>query len=386
MAEIPTVYRVYGLEDVLRSQKEIVQAFKEGKYSVKEFNQAQKENMEATRALNRAYSGMRMTQRAQTYEFRQAIQVMQSIGRIGDRLINLWQAYNVGMIRVERATRDVTDAKAELTKWQNLMNQYLHDFGEDSVYYLEAKDMVEQYQKAVEDAEAAQKQASQSMIGYWITLGPSIIGIVGDIAMVTLSIKMLGGTAGLIAALTKGFGSLGSAITAVFGSATLLAGTLSGLAVVAAFAIPIYLAFQKDADAAMKAQADWAISVEEHGKGAIQNINEIAEAWERMKVEAEAAGPIFEAVSGGGRWGRGGQFGIPSVPTEGYYYLHPKERVLTPGETRFYEAERKGMLTLPAGIREVNVTQHNVITKEVDFDTVGDRAYRRIIERLGGKW
>ena len=170
MSEFPVItrYEVQGCEDVIRANAELWSSFKQGGISVKAFSSSIKENMEGTFAMRRAYSGMRTAIRTEMAPMIESARTLTDIGRIGKDVLQMWQAYNIAMMRIQSAIQGVADAQKNLAKSQEdiaasqkdvaerlgIYNQYLHDFGADSAFTKDAYDKLTAAQNKLGDAQS----------------------------------------------------------------------------------------------------------------------------------------------------------------------------------------------------------------------------------------
>jgi hypothetical protein len=214
--QLITEYRVFGAEDVIRTQKEIIESFRAGELTVKEANAAFKQNMEVTRELNRAQSGLRMATRVQNYEFTQSLQIMRGVGNIGQSLMSMWQAYEIGQIRVDAATRNVTKATLDVAQAQKLYDQYLQDFGSESVLTKDALDKLNEARGREKDSLDGLAKSQASVNAGYFTMGLNLFGVIGQVGMLYLKIEQMGGLSAALSPLTS---ALGGIVTSLGGAA-----------------------------------------------------------------------------------------------------------------------------------------------------------------------
>jgi hypothetical protein len=362
MSEFPVItrYEVVGAEDVIRTNAELWNSFKQGGLGVKEFSTALRENMEGTYAMRRAYSGMRMAIRVSWAPLLETARALGDVGRIGRDVVQMWQAYTIGQLRIERAMRDVVDAQQEVAKWQALYNQYLRDFGSDSAYTKEATDNLIDAYRQLKTAQEQAAKAQQDMVFGWVGMGLEIASVISSLIQLGVHLKTLQA----IMATTTGteVGILGTGVT--LGS--LGTAALAAAPPIAAVGAGYWLAQQirpvgkgeKEYASFVEAAADLGLTFAElkdqmqataetnsHFKG---SIDELVKYTEQIKTEygqyaveyriGEQYGMITltpeewqqlkELIKGQG------QYGIDYVQETGYYRLHKGERVLDPEQTR----------------------------------------------------
>jgi uncharacterized protein YoxC len=351
--QLITEYRVFGAEDVIAAQRQLMESFQGGELTVKEFNAAIKQNTDETRSLNRAQNEIRMTTRVQNYEMMQSLHVMQSIGHVGQSLMNIWQAYEVGQIRVERAIRDVTDAEKDVAEYQALYNQYLRDFGADSAYTLNALSKLEAANSRLKTAQEGATKAQNDLYAGYLTMALSAVGIAANIGLIAVKIQEIGG------------------------AAVLAKGGLDMLANIAPIIIPITVAIATE-------KVLETLHPELFTKAPPEKLTPEEKAmWTLATPEmrqtilgAHGLGEWWTPIADWWRSITGGQFGIPFVPETRPYLLHEGERVLTRAQADLTR-ERVISKTLRA-----SVVQYNYITKEVDAESITNDVYRKILRKL----
>jgi hypothetical protein len=389
MSEFPVVtrYEVVGAQDVIRTNAELWQSFKQGNIDVKDFSTALRENMEGTYAMRRAYSGMRMAIRVEMAPLIESARVLQDIGSIGRDVVQMWQAYTIGQLRIERAARDVVDAQQEVAKWQQLYNQYLRDFGLDSATTKDASEnLISAYKKLKEANDAAAKAQRDMWMGY-AGMALEIGGVVGQIANLAVHIAVLKAT---IAATTgaEAAGLFGTGLTAAGLGAAALAAAPPIAAVGAGYWLaqqiqPVGKGEQEYASFA-EAAADLGITFEQLKTEMLETVEtnksfggSMDELIKYMQeYNALAGGGMAVQYSVGGKYGmitlspeewkqlqdliKGqGQYGIPYVQETGYYKLHKGEQVLNPEQTR---TEQRTLREYEQIIRE---TAHEQVPTEM---------------------
>jgi len=281
--------------------------------------------------------------------------------------VQMWQAYTLGQMRIERAARDAVDAQSEVAEWQNLYNEYLRDFGADSAFTKDAaENLAEAYKKLKDAQDAAAKAQNDMNIGYVgmvlesASVVSSVISLITHVQLLKATLAATGGEtifgtlakelAGVSTALASGFGA---GEMSIFGTGAV--GTAAGLLAPLAVVLPPLLL-----DFAGK-QAE-----------ALEKNPTLAE----MQKQIRAGGAM---AMGGNPYYKGeGQHGIDYIYDTGYYRLHKGERVLNPEQTR------RNVLGATRPI-QATVTQYNTITQEADADAAADRAFRKLLKRFADK-
>lgn len=349
--EASRVFRAVGAEvDVFKGK---IQNMDQG---IDKLNTTADTNIEGIKELSKHYRDAEMTFRATHYQFLKTINVMQSIGGVGQSLVGMWQAYNIGQMRIERASRNVAEANEKVAKWQAIYNQYLRDFGPDSAYTIDAFEKMTEAMREEEEAINDNAKAQQDMWAGYGSMGLQSVGLVGDIAQITIAIQSLG-AASAIAGGATGLGALTAGLTTLGSVATGILSSAAGIAILPAAIANIFLPEEKKI-------MGWGISEETppyEKEGYFPK-----EWWQWIPF----AGDIAKAFGGG-------QLGIPDVPRTGLYRLEKGETVLTPLQS----AALGGTKSVRASI-----TQYNTIARDVDFERANDRALKQLLRKFGNKW
>jgi hypothetical protein len=350
--QIATEYKVFGAEDVIRTQMQLIQSFKEGGLSVDEFNAAVKQNTESSRTLGYAYRDLHRVVYAQNFELTKSLQIMRSIGSIGHSLLGMWQAYTLGQYRLEQSQRAVSDSQSEVNKWNVIYLQYLKDFGPNSALTLDALDKLRKANEDLATAQGQAKSAADSMIAGYVSMGMASIGDVAQIGLLSLKIQELGGLSMALAPLITAFESLAVAIAPI---AVLIAASAIGR---------------------------WAkenLAELNKAQGLPEEAPFIPNAPTSPSLTSEQKNWLLDTFKG---WLGIGQFGIPFVPQTGPYYLHEGESVLTKGQSRVQSglaAERQ------MRILQAHVTQYNTIYTPLDEDAMARRLVKKVMQSFADK-
>ena len=201
MAEIGTVitrFKNEGVDDVISQNSRIINQLKElsnqGVQSgtgVKALSTALKDNMAATYGMSRGISGIRMSFRVAYADVLEFSRVMSGIGSIGNQMLGMWQAYTIGIYRVDNATRHLAEVTGDAAHWQFLYNQYLRDFGADSPFTQEA---LANWNKLLDQSKQATDElvrANNSMNLGYISMGLSIPTMIASLIDIGVHVSTL---------------------------------------------------------------------------------------------------------------------------------------------------------------------------------------------------
>jgi len=390
MAEesMTTRIEVVGAEEAKRTLADFFQAYKTGKEDVKTLNTAMREQAGTIYGARRALMLMRTEWRMQHAAWIEGARVMRDIGRIGRNITQMWQAYTIGMIRVESAQRDLRQATMDVTTAQERYNKYLEIFGEDSIYTITALNDVKDAEEAVEDAT---RRANDAARDFSIGLGGLALqglDFIATLPMLAMHLKMVASTLGItktsITGVTTAITALGATATAVLlGLPALAAGVAIAFdQLIRATTPPEVL----EAYTQAKAEAG---GIDVRGGVLARRAAQIEpEIVERM-VEASGAARGYTRVLAGYTeeqmearrrtyGGRGGQFGIPRVPETGWYYLHREEEVKASVWTG-----RRGRGERGVTVRQVSIYNYfGDVTGALDLERAGEISYRKLMRKL----
>lgn len=367
---LATEIETRGVKQAKKDFEDFFYAFSKGKEDIKKLNEEMRKSAAPVYGARRSLMLLRTEWRMQHATMVESARAMMSISRIGSHITQMFTAYTMGQIRVERAQRDVAEATKTVAELQDRYNRYLEVFGKDSVFTQRALEDLTDAQNKQKEAMDALAKAQQDMIMGYIGIGlqapVAIAGIIDVAFHISNVIKLIKGKGGFIAALKAAGISLGSLGTAFLAALPALM-----------FIIPIVLAYTKDFEAAENAFHGWATTTEERGKDVIERMEEAREAIKEMRKEAESMG-VGKPLAAGGGWTRGGQFGIPYVPETGLYLLHKGERVI--------RATERIETTTPKLINIRNVFYIGNVSSETDIEELSRRISEKTIEKLGEKW
>jgi len=249
---VTTEFRVEGIAQAIHAIQQYYQTLKEGIGINRELAQAYQQSKTLVYEQRRALYMLQSTYRLQTARLTEVLRTLNTLGAIGRQTSIMWFVHNLYQMRVERSSRDLAHAQKEVAKWQDLVNQYLRDFGEESAYYLDALERLKEAQQRLKEAQASAAQAQQEAIVGYGTMALSALSVVSAMVSVRQQIGYLSmllktqaapalqatttalGTAGLAGATTQ-------ASTALSGLLSTLSTVLPIIAVIAYFLGGAYL-------------------------------------------------------------------------------------------------------------------------------------------------
>jgi len=390
MAEesMTTRIEVVGAEEAKRTLADFFQAYKTGKEDVKMLNTAMREQAGTIYGARRALMLIRTEWRMQHAAWIEGARVMRDIGRIGRNITQMWQAYTIGMIRVEKAQGDLRTATKNVGEAQDRYNRYLEVFGEDSLYTIDALNDLKDAEDEVEDAT---RRANDAARDFSIGLGGLALqglDFLATLPMLAMHLKMVASTLGITKASITG---VATAITALGATATAVLLGLPALAAGVAIAFDQLIRATTPPEvleAYTQAKAE-AGGIDVRGGVLAKRAAQIEpEIVERM-VEASGAARGYTRVLTGYTeeqmearkrtyGGRGGQFGIPRVPETTWYYLHREEEVVPS-----VWAGRRGGRGRGVIVRSVHIYNYfGDVTGEIDLERAGETSFRKLMRRL----
>jgi hypothetical protein len=373
MAEaLETTFEVRGLEDTMRAFAQHIQMVKEAGYVHEELAETMRNLRAPIWSMRRDLMAMRTAWRMQHATMIEVWRGLRRISRVVGEVRQIFVGYQISMLRLERAQRDVQDATRDVAYYQDLYNQYLRDFGEDSPFTIDALQNLHDAQRAAEEATRQTAQAVQEMNWYWATaavqLGidiPSTLYFLGkDISIVTALIAEKGGLIPAIQGLISSLGGLGVIVPPFAVGLGLLA---------AAF----WMASQPTEvqNKALKDLSDTMADFEEHGKWAIQNLKEQQEAFYEAQKSVEDYGGAVDDL-----------FKRSPLPEMNIWLGRSIEKIdkltrtMREGES---QARRYGRALT---VRNVNITQYNTLTGDLDVTRLAEESYRLLLRKLEAIW
>ena len=377
MAEAPLVTRlkVEGADECIRSLRDYYRCFKEGIVDVKALNMGLREWSGQIYGGRRALSLMRTEWKLQHAAWLEGARVMRDVGRIGKTLVGVWQAYTIGMIRVDRAQADVRKTTKDLAQAQDVYNRYLEVFGEDSVYTIQALEDVESAQRANEDALKDAKKAQDDMNAGMLTfalslptVGADLITMVGHLRALKEILVGAGGVKEALVAAKLAISGLGVAgAAALIGLPALAVGaTLALNELIKATTPPEVLEAYREAREIVPYAPPRGGVISRTAMRILER--EEPETYRRIREEASGAARGYTRVLGGGA------LGIPFVPETGFYRLHRGEEV-----RRSTVARGDRGVT----VRQVRITQNIAnVSSDYDVDRLATEAYRKLMRKM----
>jgi len=341
-ASLVTRIEIDGAKEAIRTLRDYFMAYKEGEVDVKALNMGLREWSGQISGANRALRLMRSEWRLQNVAWVELARVMRSVGSIGRQLTSMWQAYTVGMIRIESAQRDVTKATKSVADAQEWYNRCLEVFGENSVYTKDAWNDLQGATDAEKDSLNRAREAQDDMNAGMITFGLSAVGIGSNIITAISHINDFKNALSDAKTMVSG---LGGALAGLSGAAGL---AVSG-AIIAPFA---------------------GIAIE-----AIRTGEEMY-AQQMALPESERFG-AFRAPSEALRRSVTRQFG-GFLPETGWFYGHKGEEVVAAPIARMSSRGGGGVT-----VRHVTINQYiGNVSSDVDVTRMGEGAYRKFMRKM----
>lgn len=414
--EAPLITRIgiEGEEDTVAALRDFFQTFKEGRGDIAAAETEMRNYSKSIYGARRALMLIRTEWRMQHAAWIEGARLMRDVGRIGRSITQMWTAYNVGQIRVERATRDVEEAVIELSEAQQLHTRYLRDFGEESIYTIRAHERLENASQAEKDARERLATAQRDNILGYVGMGLQAGELIAVLPMLRMHLHMLTSTLGLTT-------------TSVYGLATAFGSLMPYVALFIA-GIPDLMYFYKEMPEYNRSVEEGALSWQEfyeasklaeegwmglsmRGKEIIGILEEMrlanrdaTEAWEEMGRHGyrdirimtrflHEAGYAEEEIR---RALEELGYAFKEVEEEAYgksffpelvNWLE-KTTVLTRELSREARTLKFGSptttpTTARTAIRQVSISNYfSGISSELDLERTGDMTYRRLIEKL----
>jgi hypothetical protein len=360
---LETEIRVLGFEETIRTLQDYMKTIRETGVVTKEMAEDAREMMRSYREVRRTISHMRTVWKAHHATLLEGIRAFRQFGYIGRELVRMWQAYSVAMLRIERAQRDVEDAARDVAYYQQLYNQYLRDFGKESIFTQQSWENLQRAIESEKEALAIAQKTHEDMRAGWVLMGLDAVTFAGNLAHVAEAAFVLKAS---LNAVSISLASLASAIPPVAVGLGLLAGAW-------------YLS-TKPIEVQNKGLADLSNALsdfEEHGKWVIKNLAEQKEAFESTKQNIDDYKGVIDSL-----------FKRSPLP-ELNIWLQETTKSLNE-LTRGFEIGRKAVehygRAIPS-IRHVQINQYiGNVSSEIDITRMGDEAYRKLMRRLEQIW
>jgi len=204
------VYEIVGAADAVKACHEVRQAIAQGTLGVKAGSEALRENLEVWRLQQTALRGATTIFKVTHTELLAFGRVMSHIGMIGRDVVQMFTAWNVSMIRIERSQRDVRDAQIALRDAQLEYTGIVRESGVESDEAAEALLRLSDAQDALEEVQRRLAEAQQQNVFQMISYGLMIPTFIASSIQASIAIKTF------IASLSAGalaYTTLGSALT-----------------------------------------------------------------------------------------------------------------------------------------------------------------------------
>lgn len=214
MSAVPLGTEIYveGADEAKASLTDFFQTFVTGKGNIDEAVASLREHAKAIYGGRRALMLIRTEWRLQHAAWLEGARLMRDVGRIGNAITQMWQAYNIAQIRIEKAERSLTEAKRDATTSLRTYLRYLRDFTAESVFTKGAAEdlteAIEAHKRATEDLAKAQNDMRIGYVGIALQMG----GLLATIPITIMHLHMVKST---LAASGASALSLGSAIGSV---------------------------------------------------------------------------------------------------------------------------------------------------------------------------
>jgi len=212
---LETIMEISGTEGVAQALAYHMQLVKQTGQAHEELAETMRNLRAPIWSMRRDLMGIRTAWRMHHAALIEGMRAFRQINYIGRQIVSMWQAYNIAMIRIERAERDVEDASKDLADAQRIYLQYLRDFGAESPLTQEAFRNLQDAIKDYEDALRRADKARQDMIAGWIGIGFQAAGLISNIVDIVYHFQLLRtimaskvATEGIVGASTAAAGSL----------------------------------------------------------------------------------------------------------------------------------------------------------------------------------
>lgn len=150
-----------------------------------------RENNKMTYAMRRGYMLMRTEVRNENMVLIESARAMQSVANVGKTMMNMWQAYTVGMIRIENAQRGYNETTKDMVYWQGLANRYLQEFGADSTYYKEAAQNAQNLKDKLKDQADQIQRAKDEMNLFYVSAALQVPSFISNLIQIKNHLEIL---------------------------------------------------------------------------------------------------------------------------------------------------------------------------------------------------
>lgn len=374
--EVTTIWRTVGLDDTINSIAQLRAEYERTGGAIDRQGALLRNLTKDVYYHRRAIMLMRTQWRVNHAAMLEYNRALLRIGRVGRQVLSMFNTYMLMQIRMERLTKDETDAKKELAEATRIYNRYLEDFGAESSFTLEAQNRMEEADDRLTDAKKRLSDAQwQNIIGY-AGMAMQIIGVYGQLYL--LQSHLVIGTALMRA--NTGATALNTAATGAATTANMgLAASFKAVAL-SLFMNPIF----------------WLVTIilalvlaVLYLTGALDPLIAKFKEVGASIFGARREGEEFAETMGGAVTGEGGgymgegQFGIRRVMRTGGYFLHAGESVLMESERRAVVMPRAG-----ASVRSVRMTNYfsGPISSDLDLERSGEYLFKGFMRKFEDKW
>jgi hypothetical protein len=362
MPVLETEFQVSGVEEVIRALQEHMRVLRETHAVTEDMVKEYRELTKPFYMMRRELTAIRTVWRAHHAALLEGIRVFRQMGYIGREVMNMWQGYTLGMIRVERAQRDVEEASRDVAFWQDVYNRYVRDFGEESVYAQEALRHLKDAMEAEKDAIERAQQAHKDMGVLWASMGLDAVTFAGNIAMIAEALVTLKAS---LAGVALSLSSIASAIPPI----AVLMGMVAGSFVLAS----------KEVEVQNKGLAELSntmVHFEEHARGVINALHEHDNAFRYAQQHVEEYKGAVDSL-----------FKRSPLPELNLWLKRTRESLkdVSIGFDTARDSTERFARSIPQ-IRHVSVIQYNTIAGDLDMDRIAHDAYRKLMRRLEQAW
>lgn len=360
--EIETMFKASGVQDVVNSNEQIIKGLQELRdqgtqsgQAVNELSDSLRRNMEATYALRRGYSAIRIETRTAHMAMIEFGYTLNSVAGIGRTMNSMFQTYNTAQIRITEAQTQLTEADKDVAYWTGVHNQYLNDFGADSDYATKAAKQLNDALEAQKNAQTNITQAQKDTNAQYIAYALMLPGIANDLIKIGIHAKdasaVIAANGGLTATLA---GS--NIVSGLAGMGTALGATTAGGAVAAGAtmaAVPALVAGAGYGYAKQHEQLTQAQQIQAYMQSLATGGDMQLPSWASQAQLQQAAGVYRQSLLDNAEQKLGGA--NISTPT--------------------------GVLHV-AGQQSITINQYNNITSMQQAQQAADSAYQTIIDKL----
>lgn len=360
---VTTQFRVEGANETIATIGALWKSYREGDITLGAFNEGMKKAGEATLSQRHANMLLRTEWRVSHATLLEFNRALMDLAHMGQTILTIWSSWTLAQLRMERLTKDHTDAVIGVSEAQSLYNQYLRDFGADSVYTLEASDKLNTAKSREKDVlDQITKAQTDNIVGY-VGMGLSAVGVIAQVTMLRMHLST---TAGTLASTTS---ALLISKLAWIAHAIATGASSVALAIFHALTGPLGWAILAVAAAVAVGAIAW-IKYQESLSGATEAQQELNGNPINPSIPPEVYGTTGEGFQTGG---------IGVIRRTGYYKMHAGEP--------YAIGERYLERSSTREIGEVSIVNNfGDVTGNADVERAGEIMYRKFTEKLADKY